>query len=237
MIDRAGIKALLMRVPVIGQLVLKIKRTIVPTKEFRGSTSYWETRYLGGGNSGAGSYSRLALFKAEIINDFVSKNRVRSVIELGCGDGNQLKLAEYQQYTGFDVSQKAIENCRDMFAGDKTKKFAVLSTYNRESAELALSLDVIYHLVEDSIFEEHMKLLFESSRRYVIVYSSCDEALNSEETPKHVRHRNFLHCVAGNGSDWTLREKIVNRFPFDGKNSNDSSFADFYIFEKMETQR
>ena len=33
------------------------------------SKDYWEKRYSKGGNSGAGSYNNLALFKASIIND------------------------------------------------------------------------------------------------------------------------------------------------------------------------
>lgn len=37
------------------------------------SKNYWENRYKSGGNSGAGSYSNLAEFKAEIINEFVAK--------------------------------------------------------------------------------------------------------------------------------------------------------------------
>lgn len=39
-----------------------------------------------GNNSGAGSYGRLADFKAEIINQFVTENDVREVVEWGCGD-------------------------------------------------------------------------------------------------------------------------------------------------------
>lgn len=43
------------------------------------SKLYWEARYKNGGNSGAGSYNKLALFKAEIINEFIKKNNIKSV--------------------------------------------------------------------------------------------------------------------------------------------------------------
>ena len=76
------------------------------------SGRYWEQRYLSGDNSGSGSYNRLAQFKAEVLNDFVEKNNVSEVVEWGCGDGNQLKLAKYPRYTGFDVSQKAVDICK-----------------------------------------------------------------------------------------------------------------------------
>lgn len=39
-------------------------------------------------------------------------------------------------------------------------------------ADLSLSLDVIYHLVEDEVFETYINTLFKSARRYVIIYSS-----------------------------------------------------------------
>lgn len=60
------------------------------TKSFKGSNNYWERRYQSGKNSGAGSYSKLADFKANIINSFVLEHNITHVIEFGCGDGNQL---------------------------------------------------------------------------------------------------------------------------------------------------
>ena len=82
------------------------------------SKNYWENRYKKGGNSGAGSYSKLAEFKAEIINDFVHKNSVDLVVEWGSGDGNQLSLAKYKKYLGFDVSATAVNLCREKFKND-----------------------------------------------------------------------------------------------------------------------
>jgi len=44
------------------------------------SDEYWESRYKSGENSGAGSYGRLAKFKAKIINNFVSNNNINFAI-------------------------------------------------------------------------------------------------------------------------------------------------------------
>jgi hypothetical protein len=62
---------------------------------FRTSADYWEKRYRKGGSSGSGSYRKLAEFKAGVVNDFVSRNRIQTVIEHGSGDGAQLWLAKY----------------------------------------------------------------------------------------------------------------------------------------------
>src|SRR5437660_1578196 len=75
---------------------------------FLGSKDYWEGRYVEGGDSGHGSYGFLAAEKARFLNAFIEKHHVASVIEFGCGDGNQLSLARYPRYLGLDVSEAAV---------------------------------------------------------------------------------------------------------------------------------
>ena len=55
------------------------------------SKKYWNDRYVKGQNSGAGSYNKLAQFKADVINDFLGRNQIKSIVDYGVGDGNQLK--------------------------------------------------------------------------------------------------------------------------------------------------
>src|SRR3989339_1402077 len=71
-----------------------------------GTISFWEARYRSGGDSGLGSFGRLAQFKADVLNDFVRQAGIASIIEFGCGDGNQLRLAAYPSYVGLDVSRE-----------------------------------------------------------------------------------------------------------------------------------
>lgn len=126
-------------------------RRLFRALKFPGSARYWETRYASGGTSGEGSYGELAAFKAEILNEFVAANNIASVIEFGCGDGNQLALARYPRYSGFDVSPQAVSLCRKRFAADPSKLFGLMDDYRGEKADLGLSLDVVYHLVEDAV--------------------------------------------------------------------------------------
>ncbi|MDR0723653.1 MAG: class I SAM-dependent methyltransferase [Endomicrobium sp.] len=195
------------------------------------SSEYWEKRYIDGGNSGAGSYGRVAEFKAEILNNFVNENNIQSVIEFGCGEGNQLLFLNYPKYTGYDVSKTAVALCRNKFIDDKSKQFYLLNEYHNEKAELTLSLDVIFHLIENNVFDNYMSLLFSSSERHVIIYSSN----KVEYTPaKHVKHRKFTDWIEKNKREWQLIKKIPNRYPGNDKDGNgNSSFCDFYIFEKI----
>ena len=180
-------------------------------------------------NSGQGSYGELAEFKAEVLNDFVAKNHVESVIEFGSGDGNQLKLARYPKYTGFDVSRTAIQQCRNLFAADGTKEFRLVDDYTGESADVAMSLDVIYHLVEDDVFDSYMQRLFDAAKRFVVIYSSNYDAPPTARA-EHVRHRRFTDWIDAHRPDWRLLAHIPNRFPYDAGNGSGSE-ADFFFFE------
>ena len=199
---------------------------------FSGSGSYWEERYSSGGNSGRGSYGELAEFKAAVINQFLAGHRLGSVIEFGCGDGNQLSLAKYPTYLGFDVSPAAVTQCRGRFTKDTTKQFRLLRDYHGEKADLTLSLDVIFHLVEDDVFADHMTKLFESSNRYVIIYASNTNA-SPQCTAPHVRHRRFTTWIQRNMPQWRLIRQIPNKYPSHG-DSTQGSFAEFFIFTRTQ---
>jgi SAM-dependent methyltransferase len=212
----------------LGRRALRAWRGPADRQSFAGSAEYWEQRYAEGGHSGAGSYGKFARSKARVLNGLFSEAHIRSVIEFGCGDGNQLRLLEVADYTGVDVSAKAIERCRTSFAADPGKRFVFAADYAGDQADCALSLDVIYHLVEDTVFDAYMRQLFAAGRRMVVIYSSnVDTAADPDGA--HVRHREFSHWVDAHAPQWTLAQKIDNEFPFNGDYKT-SSFADFYVY-------
>ena len=202
-----------------------------PDRRFADSTSYWKARYQVGDNSGAGSYGPLARFKAEVVNRFVLERRCASVLELGCGDGNQLTLAHYPSYVGVDVAPAAIERCRAKFAGDTTKRFIVAGEEDLPICDLGLSLDVIYHLVEDEVFDAYMAELLGHSTRVVILYTSdSDDFVPLRSEPEHVRHRPVQDWMERR-LDWKLVERIPNPHPWREDRQHETSFANFYIYE------
>ena len=191
------------------------------------SADYWELRYKKKGNSGSGSYGQLAEFKANTLNNFVKENKISTVIEFGCGDGNQLRFADYYSYIGFDVSETCVHQCKKIFKDDNSKQFFHLREFNNHQAELTLSLDVIYHLIEDQVFNTYMKNLFESSTRYVVIYSSNFDQYEGF----HVKHRKFTDWVNKNAKQYKLIKKITNKYPYSVADDN-TSFADFYFYKK-----
>lgn len=192
---------------------------------------YWETRYQRGGNSGAGSYGRLAQFKAEIINGFIKEYNIASLIEFGCGDGNQLSLMLDVPYTGVDISPTAITLCKQRFANDSQKIFMTTEEFlsSPSVADATMSLDVIYHLVKDEIYHDYMETLFNHAKRYCLVYSANTEEVTHSP---HVRKRQFTNWIKKNASGWKLINHIPNKYPMlPGADPQNCSFADFYLFE------
>ena len=139
---------------------------------------------------------------------------------------------EYRSYLGFDISKEAIGICRNKFKSDPSKTFAVNSDYGEEKADLAISLDVIYHLVEDDVFESYMIRLFRSSNLYVIIYSSNFEDPSSEDKG-HVKNRKFTDYINEKLLHWEMGEHIPNEFSPSGDGKLGSS-ADFFIFKMKD---
>lgn len=226
------LKEIIEKVPVIGPLAVKLYRRLTGEHQKVPSGEYWEERYKTGGNSGAGSYNHFAEFKGEIINTFISENSIETVIEFGCGDGNQLKYFLFPSYIGYDVSQSVITICTDMFKHDPSKQFRVMNSFGEERADLTLSLDVIFHLIEEEVYLDYMNKLFFSSNKFVIIYSSNSGEDENPPVAPHIKHRRFTDWVDSYAPDFKLIKHIPNKYPFDGDGLR-TTFSDFYIFQKV----
>jgi SAM-dependent methyltransferase len=221
---RGRLRRRLLSVPLIGPALVRLNARLRRPDPH----GYWEARYRRGEDSGSGSYGRLAEFKAEVLNQLVRERGIRSVVELGCGDGHQLELARYPSYVGLDISETAIARCRARFAHDPSKRFEPAGSGSVPGAECALSLDVILHLTEDALFERYMRDLFCAATRYVVIYSSdFDEPFAAP----HVRHREFSRWVAREVPEFELESRIPNRYP-SAHGDADSSNADFFVYRR-----
>lgn len=179
----------------------------------------WDKRYSDGNTSGRGSYGEHYEFKTRIINDFLEKYNIKNVIDFGCGDGNMLRELKFEKYKGLDLSDVSIEICQKMYEGDDSKSFELYEIGKRpsEKAELTMSLDVIYHIIDDAYLEDYMKCLIECTDKYILVYSTNYDDSNWEG---HVRHREFEKHL----KDGFEKIEFV-------KNILDCP-ADFYLYQK-----
>jgi hypothetical protein len=189
----------------------------------RRSTEFWEMHYRARGMSGPGSRGDSATFKASETNRIVAANGIHSVVEFGCGDGYQLGLLSIPRYIGLDVSPRALSLCIEQYSHDFSKTFL---RYDPDCwkdggrlvhADMALSMDVVLHLVEDHIFEKYMADLFAAADRFVLIYSTNQADYENCFT----RHRRFTDWVSYHALDWGLIEQT---------NNPDGSGAGFYLY-------
>lgn len=200
-----------------------------------GTGAFWEDNYSRGGHSGAGSYGHLAEYKAEVLNGLVVELDVRSVIEFGCGDGNQLGLAVYSAYTGLDIAPSAIDRAAAMYVDDMSKSFLLYDpqrwiNHGAVEADMAISLDVIFHLIEDDVYLRYMNHLFHAARRHVVIYASNSVEPHPEP---YMRHHRFMDWVEQQAAGWQLLRHIPNRYPFDPARPNETSYSDFWVFGRV----
>lgn len=202
------------------------------------SRDYWERRYRNNGTSGAGSYNRLAQFKADVIGDILCEYDVRSLIDFGVGDGNQLAQLKLEslsdggiEYIGVDVSPKALSMCRERFPSLRfmLDTDPALQTLK---CDMVMSCDVIYHLIEDRVYAKYMTDMFRMATKYVLIYAYDFDLRHAT----HVRYRKFTTYIAAHFPDWKLIKHVPQKYPQTvlGRSNESTSRSDFYLFAKQE---
>ena len=132
----------------------------------------------------------------------------------------------------FLVNTAAINYCKKTYFNNKNLSFELIKNYSGETSKLTLSLDVIFHLIEEDVFNNYMKLLFNASEQFVLIYSSNTNT-QIDEGVKHFKNRNFTDWVTINFKEFELIEKIPNKYQYH-RDSNTGSVSDFYLFKKGE---
>jgi SAM-dependent methyltransferase len=199
------------------------------------ASEYWERRYQRGGNSGSGSYNRLASYKNQFLNAFTKNHNIDSIVELGCGDGNQLINASYKEYHGYDVSATIIEKCRSLFSTDDTKTFYTGDVDALPLCDLSMSLDVVYHLTEDEVYFRYLATLFAKARRFVVIYGN--DIARPYRAGRHVKLRDVPGDILALFPEWELVEFDRNPYYSDEGRSPDRSWANFFVYRRRYAVR
>lgn len=187
--------------------------------------NYWEIRYKSGGNSGSGSYNKIAEHKAEVINNYIVKYEIKTISDFGCGDGNQINMFKgFNIYTGFDISSFIIAKCINIFR-DRNNMFFVNSIIDLPTSDLCLSLDVIYHILDNDEYHNYMTNLFNKSNRFVLIFSTDHDDNNHDA--KHILHHKFSDWVVEYYNEFKLIEVIDN---------NLITGAKFYLYERNKNE-
>lgn len=92
---------------------------------------------------------------------------------------------------------------------------------NIKKCDLALSQAVLFHLIEEKTFEDYMKCLFNSSSKYVLIYSSNQDTFQYDRE----KHRRFTKYVENSTRNWELIEVWKQDTP-------ETSCMEGYLYKK-----
>lgn len=200
------------------------------------SNAFWEYHYQNGGTSGCGSQGQLAEWKAEILNNFVEEYGIRSIIELGCGDGAQLSLYKFYEYVGLDVSPLAVDMCRKKFASDRSKTFGNYrcdGTDELPMADMTLSVDVLAHITDREMLYNYLIDMFSHAGNWVVFYAWDHEIGTGEYFPEFYQPMKFTDIIADMFSEWILYDVMKNKYPATKPEDETGSHSDFYIYRRF----
>ncbi len=173
-------------------------------------SQYWNARYRAGRSSGEGSEGARAMAKAQRINDLIRVENVCSIVDWGVGDGAVLSMVTPDvDYLGTDVAPIAIARLAQSYRKVERRAFkmADVAAADGDVGDMAMSLDVIFHCVWNDEYDEHLRRLFASARRLVLVHATDHDG---GRTAAHVRWRQWTPDVAERFGDWTLAERAEN---------------------------
>lgn len=178
------------------------------SRPFSGA-AYWERRYADGRTSGAGSEGERAVAKAERVNAVIREYDVWSVIDWGCGDGTVLKrITPGVHYLGVDISPTVL----DKVTAEHSRRSFLLDTPGSRAtqwlrADMALSMDVLFHLTDEADYRTHLLRLFGCARSVVLVYATD---YDGGRTARHVLRRRWTPDVADRFPAWRIAEAAAD---------------------------
>ena len=181
------------------------------------SEEYWKQRYseyssrLFKGASGNGRLPFRVNYKSKVLNEIIVKYKISSIIDFGCGDGILASKLHIDRYDGLEIDESLVDELSRQFQSKPNYNFStkIKSTWP-ERHDLALSVDVIFHLLEDDVYRSYMFQLFSGKSDYVVIRSSNHEELGMGRNG-HIRHRNFSEFVSKNFGQYNLIAKYGPR--------------------------
>ncbi|MDR1174135.1 MAG: 3' terminal RNA ribose 2'-O-methyltransferase Hen1 [Treponema sp.] len=145
---------------------------------------------------------RLNVLRLEAVLKAIKKSGAESVIDLGCGEGNLLRLLmkerSFTRVTGVDVSRIALEHVRDKLKTDRLPEeqrkrlslFQSSVTYRDKrfrSYDAAALVEVMEHLDENRL-DTLAAVIFGDARPGTVVISTPNSEYNELYGISHFRH-------------------------------------------------
>jgi len=153
----------------------------------------------------------------------INKYDLKSISDVGCGECTLLPyLQGIRKYYGYDISpavlSKVSKNAQDGFS----KEFILLTNNTKiVSSDLVLSLEVIFHQVNDDEYLDYMRKLVNSNGEYLLILTMNEGILKTN----HIKNRHIKYRDISKFMDST-NYSLVEKFPFTERTST------YYLYKK-----
>jgi len=117
-------------------------------------TAEWGTNEDGKGYSGEGSLVKNALPYIKFLKDFIVENKIKSVVDLGCGDWTFTKTIDWSgvDYTGIDVVPSVLQNNKRLYSKPNVRFICADATKVKiPKADLLICKEVLQHLSDQDV--------------------------------------------------------------------------------------
>ena len=198
---------------------------------------YWQKRYASGRNSGAGSYGANAEYKSSVINEIVEREGIQSVLEFGCGDGNQLTYYRFPRYVGLDVTQEAVDMCSAKFADDPTKSFQYYTPGEHltlGSFDMTMAVEVLMHVTRDDDYFQTLQAILDNSLRWVVLIDPL-WPVREYQKGSHEKHRQLLQFLEDLDDFEIVEIRIHPSATLEGRKNGEigEMAADFVLLRRL----
>jgi hypothetical protein len=171
---------------------------------------FFETIYekqIWGNGSGGGSsaeYNRQYIF---LLRNFLIKNKIKSVVDLGCGDWQCTELIYKHlniDYLGLDCVSSVIEENTKKFSKYKFKCTEFLNEEIPE-AEVYILKDVLQHWSPKQIVD-FLNRLIKKPFKFIIITNCCDQKENYKNEDINLENKSFSHTIKLNSQYYPLNQ-------------------------------
>ena len=117
------------------------------------------------GGSGAGSKIENVKEYVEILQKYIDKPEIKTVLDLGCGDWEFSKFLDLSSvsYLGVDVVESVIESNSTSYSASNIKFISRdITTYEIPKADLIICKDVLQHLSNKDVVTTLVKIITSS---------------------------------------------------------------------------
>jgi len=180
---------------------------------------FWEQRYVSDPElgSGVGSKGLWKQRKLDLLSQVLRRHRIRSVLDLGCGDLQVLRdlpqLSELE-YTGIDFSAEVIARNRVQFPRLRfiQADLGDVGSLGIEPPDLVICFDVLFHIQDSATYQSICRYMFNSGARALALTCAVGR---TDTNGVNLWYRDFWQECQGLGLAYVRKIERGFRLPFE----------------------